>query len=45
MFCVVPAIARAITAVLLLRFPIDRKRSGEIQRALRDRYAAAGRLR
>jgi Na+/melibiose symporter-like transporter len=39
------AIACAITALLLLRFPIDRKRHEEIQRALRERYAAAGRLR
>jgi Na+/melibiose symporter-like transporter len=45
MFCVVPAIACAITALLLLRFPIDRKRHAEIQKALRERYAAEGQPR
>jgi len=42
MFCVVPSIACAISALLLLRFPIDRRRHGEIQQALRERYTATG---
>jgi Na+/melibiose symporter-like transporter len=41
MFCVVPAIACTISALLLLRFPINRKRHEEIQKALRERYSAA----
>jgi GPH family glycoside/pentoside/hexuronide:cation symporter len=43
MFCVVPAIACTISAFLLLGFPISRKRHEEIQRTLRERYAADGR--
>jgi GPH family glycoside/pentoside/hexuronide:cation symporter len=41
MFCVLPAIACTISALLLLRFPISRRRHEEIQKALRERYTTA----
>ena len=44
MFCVLPAIACTISALLLLRFPISRRRHEEIQKALRERYTTAKRL-
>jgi len=40
MFCIVPAIASGITAVMLLFFPITRAKHTAILKALHERYAA-----
>jgi Na+/melibiose symporter-like transporter len=40
MFCIVPAVASAITAVLFLYFPIDRRRHGQALEELRLRREA-----